>query len=259
MLARALKEADLVATLDLTRVRFIRVGSAPVTQSLLDRIATAFPNATVANGYGTTEAGPFAFGPHPAGLPTPPLSVGAPLSEGEIELIPRPETADGPNQGVLRMRNPAVMDGYLNLPEATAKVLQDGWYWSGDVFRRELDGFYYFVSRADDMFVCSAENIFPTDIERMLERHPAVHQACVVPLPDDERGQIPVAFVVPSHGATLTASDIKAFALANGPAYAHPRRVAVIAELPWAGTNKLDRAALIAQARALEAAGDWVG
>ena len=259
MLARALKEADLVASLDLTRVTSIRVGSAPVTQSLLDRIAAVFPNATIANGYGTTEAGPFAFGPHPAGLPTPPLSVGAELPEGEIELVPRPGTADGPDQGVLRMRNPAVMSGYLNLPDATAKVLQDGWYYSGDVFRREPDGFYYFVSRADDMFVCSGENIFPSDVERMLERSPAIHQACVVPLPDDERGQMPVAFVVPSSGAAPTAAEVKTFALANGPAYAHPRRVAFVPDLPWAGTNKLDRAGLIARARALEAAGGWAG
>jgi len=257
MLARALKERDLVETLDLSRVRAVRIGSAPVTQSLTERIAAAFPNAVVSNGYGTTEAGPFVFGPHPDGRPTPPISVGVPLAGGEAELVPRPGTSDGPDQGVLRMRNPSVMTGYLKLPEASAKVLDDGWYWSNDVFRREPDGFWYFVGRADDMFVCSGENIYPAEVEKVLERHPGIHQACVVPLPDDERGQMPVAFVVPVPGAVPTAADIKAFALANGPAYQHPRRIAVIGELPWAVTNKLDRAGLIARARDLERDGGW--
>jgi acyl-CoA synthetase (AMP-forming)/AMP-acid ligase II len=254
MLARALKETDLVAALDFSAVRLVRVGSAPVTQALLDRIAAAFPNAVVANGYGTTEAGPNVFGPHPDGRPTPMLSVGAALPGAEVELVP---TGDDPDQGVLRMRNPAVMTGYLNMPAASAKVLQDGWYNSGDVFRRDEAGFYYFVGRADDMFVCSGENIYPADVEKMLERHTAIHTACVVPLPDEERGQMPVAFVVPRPGASLAAAEVKQFALAHGPAYQHPRRVAFVSDLPWAGTNKIDRNALLARAKTLEAEGGW--
>lgn len=250
MVARALKETDLLASLDLSRIRLVRVGSAPVTQAFLDRVRDTFPSAALSNGYGTTEAGPFVFGPHPDGIPTPVLSPGYPHPAGEAKLV-----GGDPDQGVLWMRNPAVMTGYIGLPEVSARVLNDGWYISGDVFRRDENGFMYFVGRADDMFVCSGENIYPADVEKMLERHPAIHQVCVVPLPDDERGQMPVAFVVPR--AELTAAEVKTFALANGPAYAHPRRVAFIAELPWAGTNKLDRNFLITRARELERDGGW--
>ena len=253
MMARAFKETDLLERLDFSAVRLVRVGSAPVTIRLLEQIRRVFPNASVSNGYGTTEGGGIVFGPHPARVPTPLLSVGYPLAAGELKLV------DGASEdeGVLLMRNPAVMPGYLNLPEATARVLNDGWYRSGDVFRRDADGFFYFVGRADDMFICSAENIYPGEVEKMLERHPGIHQAVVVPIPDEERGQIPVAFVVPATGADLDMTNVKQFALANGPAYQHPRRVAIVHDLPWAGTNKIDRKALITRAEALEAQGGW--
>ena len=89
------------------------------------------------------------------------------------------------------------MPGYLNLPEKTAQVMtEDGYYITGDVMRRDADGFYYFVGRADDMFVCGGENIYPGEVETMLERHPGIQQACVVAVPDEIKGAKPVAFVV---------------------------------------------------------------
>ena len=102
------------------------------------------------------------------------------------------------------------------------------------------------------MFVSGGENIYPTDVERMLERHPGVAQAAVVPLDDEIKGQKPVAFVVPKQGHAPNADDLKRFALANAPAYAHPRWVWFVDELPLASTNKLDRAVLrrLAQERA---------
>jgi acyl-coenzyme A synthetase/AMP-(fatty) acid ligase len=136
-------------------------------------------------------------------------------------------------------------------------VLRDGWYHSGDVMRRDPDGFYTFVGRADDMFVCSGENIYPGEVERVLESHPAVRQAAVVPLPDDERGQMPVAFVVIAPGESLTAIELQRHALTHAAPHLHPRRVAVRDELPLAGTNKVDRSALRAEAARLEAAGGW--
>ena len=102
------------------------------------------------------------------------------------------------------------------------------------------------------MFVSGGENIYPTDVERMLERHPGVAQAAVVPIDDEIKGQKPVAFVVPKPGHAPNADDLKRFALANAPAYAHPRLVWFVDELPLASTNKLDRAVLrrLAQERA---------
>ena len=135
--------------------------------------------------------------------------------------------------------------GYLNLPEKTQQVLtSDGWYKSGDVFRRDEAGAYTFVGRTDDMFVCGGENIYPGEVESMLERHGDIVQACVVPVPDEIKGEKPFAFVVLRPGARLTEDEVKRFALDNAPAYQHPRGVVFMAELPLATTNKVDRKAL---------------
>ncbi|PIJ56508.1 AMP-dependent synthetase, partial [Leucobacter sp. OAMSW11] len=155
------------------------------------------------------------------------------------------------------MRNPAVTPGYHRLPEKSAAVLRDGWYYSGDVMRRDENGFYFFVGRADDMFVCLGENIYPGEVEKLLESHPAVRQTCVVPLDDEERGQIPVAFVVLQQGQSTSQDALKQHALTHGPAYQHPRRIAFVNELPWAATNKVDRQQLRQLALTLEQQQRW--
>jgi acyl-CoA synthetase (AMP-forming)/AMP-acid ligase II len=94
------------------------------------------------------------------------------------------------------------------------------------------------------MFVSGGENIYPSDVERMLERHPAIAQAAVIPIDDDIKGQKPVAFVIRQPGQDVSEEEVKRFALANAPAYQHPRFVWFVDELPLASTNKLDRAAL---------------
>jgi acyl-CoA synthetase (AMP-forming)/AMP-acid ligase II len=250
MLALLARETDLLARVDLTAVERVATGSAPLTQALVERVRAIFPGAVFTNGYGTTETGPVAFGPHPGGLPRPDLSLGYPAPDVRLRLVHGEDQDAG--EGVLHLWTPALTPGYLNLPERTAAALTaDGYYVTGDVMRRDADGFYYFVGRADDMFVCNGENVHPGEVETMLERHPAIHQACVVPVPDEVRGQMPVAFVVPRGGARLDAQEVKAWALAHGPAYQHPRVVELVAELPRAGTEKIDRAALVTRAMAL--------
>ncbi len=238
-----LNDPALTAT-DKSSVRFIGVGSAPASPALFEALQRAFPNAVATNGYGVTEAGPVMFANHPNGLPRPATSIGHPLAGCEIRLDP------GPDEGVLLTRNPGVMAAYHNLPEETARRLKDGWFDTGDVCRRDADGFYYFVGRSDDMFVCGGENVYPGDVETTLERHPDVLQAAVLPVDHELKGQVPVAFVVARPGSGLDEQGVKEWALAHGPAYQHPRRVFLVPELPLAGTNKIDRAALKARALA---------
>ena len=243
MIAMMLRERALMARTDLSSVEFVRMGSAPVSASLMAALREALPRASVTNAYGTTEAGPVVFGPHPRDLPQPELSVGYPHPQVALRLV------DGANrnaqQGVLEMKCPALMLGYHNQPPTSQPpITADGFYITGDVFRRDADGFYYFVGRTDDMFVSGGENIYPADVERMLERHPDIAQAAVVPIDDDIKGQKPVAFVIRKPGRALDAEGVKRFALAHAPAYQHPRFVWFVDELPLASTNKLDRAAL---------------
>ena len=242
MIAMMLREKELIARTDLSSVEFIRMGSAPVSQSLMEAIRRALPHVSVTNAYGTTEAGPVVFGPHPRGLPQPDMSVGYPHPNVELRLVDGDDR--NAQQGVLEMKCPALMNGYHNRPDVKPPFTADGFCVTGDVFRRDANGFHYFVGRSDDMFVSGGENIYPSDVERMLERHPDVAQAAVVPIDDDIKGQKPVAFVVSKPGRSPSADEIKRFALANAPAYTHPRFVWFVDELPLAATNKIDRALL---------------
>jgi acyl-CoA synthetase (AMP-forming)/AMP-acid ligase II len=247
MMAMMLQEKELMAAADLSSVEFVRMGSAPVSRTLMEEIHRAVPRAAVTNAYGTTEAGPVVFGPHPLGLPQPLTSVGYPHPKVQLRLVAGSNR--NAEEGVLEMKCPALMNGYHNRPASEQPFTADGFYITGDVFRRDRDGFHYFIGRTDDMFVSGGENIYPADVERTLERHPAIAQAAVVPVDDAIKGQKPVAFVVPRPGQRPSADELKRFALANAPAYAHPRFVWLVDELPLASTNKLDRAALRRMAR----------
>ena len=242
MIAMMLREVELLAATDLSSVEFVRMGSAPVSQNLMSSLRRALPQAAITNAYGTTEGGPIAFGPHPDGLPIPDMSVGFPHPKVQVRLAAGDER--NAEQGVLEMKCPAVMLGYHNRPDLPTPITSDGFYVTGDIFRRDENGFHYFVGRSDEMFNCGGENIYPGDVERMLERHADVSQAAVVPIDDEVKGQKPVAFIIPKAGRHPSEDDIKQFALTNGPAYQHPRFVWIVHKLPLASTNKIDRSAL---------------
>lgn len=245
MYALILQEEKLLDATDLSSVRNCSMGSAPASDSLLDNLAARFPKAKLNLNYGITEGGPILFAwTHPEGLPRPRTSVGFPIEGVEIKLVGGPDE----NQGVLHVRSPGVMKGYHNLPEATAKVLKDGWMDTGDILRRDEIGWFYFVDRSDDMFVCAGENIYPGEVESMLERHEDVMQAVVVRAPNDLKSFVPYAWVVPREGSTLDEATLKQYALKHGPVYAHPRRIFFVEALPLSGTNKIDRRALETQA-----------
>ena len=231
------------------------MGSSPYSQALVDRVRALFPNARITNGYGTTEAGAAVYGPHPDGIPTPDEALGYPIPEGETRLVARDGgIVEGVGEGILQMRNPATMRGYRDMPEKTAAALRDGgWYHSGDVVRRDENGFHYFVGREDDMFVCGGENIWPAEVERLLESHPSISQAVVVPVPDDIKQKLPVAFVTLRDGESLSEDAVKQWTIARGPAYQHPRHVFFVPAIPLAGTNKIDRNGLTKQAAELTA------
>jgi long-chain acyl-CoA synthetase len=237
MMSMVLAARDLLAPIDTGSVRTIMMGSAPSSPQLLNELRKHFPNAEPLVVYGVTEGGPVPLGPHPDGKPRPPGSIGVPYPGTEARLINGPD----PDEGELIVRNPGVLLAYHNLPEETAKRIKDGWYHTGDICRRDREGFYYFVGRTDDMFVTGGENIFPVEVETLLERHPAVHQALVLPFEHELKGQVPYAFVVLRSGHRASEDELRQFALANGPAYQHPRRVFLLEQLPLAGTNKIDQ------------------
>ncbi|POP47339.1 acetyl-CoA synthetase [Superficieibacter electus] len=246
MIAMMMKEKTLLAESDLSSVRVVRMGSAPVNEGLFQQIRQIWPQARIINAYGTTEGGPIVFGPHPQGLAAPLSSNGYPHPAVSLRL--RDEHGALASHGVLEIKSPALMQGYHQRPDVASPFTADGYYRSGDVFNRDENGFYFFIGRQDDMFVCGGENIYPGEVERLLEQHPDVQQACVVAVADEIKGSKPVAWVIAREGHFPEPQAIKAWTLQHGPAYLHPRHIWLVERFPLAGTNKVDRHALRAQA-----------
>ena len=233
-----LAEEDLLATLSFPRLKALEMGSAVVGADLIRAVEEAF-DAPVEEAYGLTEGG----GPlrQPTdGRPVPRGSCGAVSPEVEVKMVNEVGEEQAEN-GELWVRSPAVLSGYNNRPELTAERLTDGWLHTNDLFRRDGQGFFYFMGRTDDQFTCGGENIQPKEVELLLVQHPAIIDATVVPIDHEMKGLAPAALVTLRPGATAGEADIKRFCLDNGPAYAHPRRVFPVDALPVGGTGKVDR------------------
>lgn len=213
-------------------VREIRMASAHVTQKLYDKLRNYFPKALISNNYGITEVGPGLFGQHPDGIKVPPRSVGYPAPGIEYRII----------DGVLQIKSPSMIRSYIsNAPPLT----DDGFFITNDLFSIDEQGFYYFEGRADDMFKCGGNRVYPKDIEFILDQHPCVNESFVIALPDEIKGHKPYAFVVLQKGKQVTEKELKNYCLENMPAYQHPRRIWFLNQLPLAGTNKIAKKELL--------------
>ena len=241
-------ERDLLGRLDLTSVTRVNVGSASVSPELLADLRGLFPRATVLEAYGLTEGGG-PLRPPPDGRPVPLGSCGVPAPETDIRLVDR----DGRNveEGELWVRSPAVARGYHNRPDETARRFAGGWLKTGDIFRRDADGFFHFRGRVDDMFSCGGENVYPKEVEALLVHHPAVADAVAAPLEHAVKGHAPAAVVVLKPGKDISEDALKRFALSNGPTYLHPRRILFVRAIPTTPAGKPDRAKVAADLAAV--------
>jgi acyl-CoA synthetase (AMP-forming)/AMP-acid ligase II len=248
MLAMMLQQRDLLAGRDYSFVRLATMGGAPASDELIDQVADLFKNAKINLIFGITETSAALFGRHPQGLPRPRHSVGYPIKGNEFKLV----GGETPDFGTLHVRGPGMMSGYLNNPEQMAKRIDgEGWYNTGDVLRRDELGWYYFIGRSDDMFTTSGHNIYPAEVELMLERHENIDQAIVVPAPDKIKYTVPYAFIVKRAGSALTEEDVKQHSLKNAPPHQYPRKVIFVDALPLNTIGKIDRRKLEAEAKRL--------
>jgi long-chain acyl-CoA synthetase len=239
-----LAETAALAAADVRSVRYALCGSAEVPEELLVEFRRVF-GAPIAESYGLTEGGPVPCANPRYGMKKR-GSCGVDVAQAENRIVRADGTdCDVDEVGELVCRNPGLAKGYWKLPEVTARKLRDGWLYTGDLMRRDGDGYYYFVGRVDDMINVAGENVYPKEVEDVLLRHPDLVDACVVPAPHATKGWVPVAYVVARDPATPPAEDaVKKFFLERGAPYAHPRRVTFLDRLPLGGTGKLDRSAL---------------
>ncbi|MGP3991910.1 class I adenylate-forming enzyme family protein [Streptomyces sp. 3N207] len=227
---------------DMSSLRFVVCGSAPLTEESARRITDAL-QAPVLECYGLTEGGPMVlistFDAWRRGSP------GRPVTGCEVRVVADDgsDSAVG-SAGELWVRSPGVIRGYAGLPEITrARVSEDGWLRTGDLARRDNAGYYYILGRSDEMMIVGGENLYPLEVEQLIAALPGVAQVAVVPASDPLKGQVPVAFVVADDD--LSEVDILRHCLVNGAPYAHPRQIVRMDDqLPVNGTGKIDKLAL---------------
>jgi long-chain acyl-CoA synthetase len=239
-----LQHREHLQSLDLSALRSMTIGSAVVAPELIDAVERALPHIKVSESYGLTEGGSPLRAPID-GRAVPRGSPGVAAPEIELKLID--SNGQDADEGELAIRCPYVCLGYHNEPEITRQKLKDGWLYTGDIFRRDKNGFFYFRGRVDDMFNCGGENVYPKEVENLLFAHPEVVSAVVAPLPHPVKGMVPGAMVVARQGSTVAAAELKAYCIDRGAAYAHPRFVAIVDALPLNGAGKIDRATVQAR------------
>ena len=201
---------------------------------------------TILEGYGLSETAPVATFSDPFRDPRP-GSIGIPIFGVECKLITDDwGTVEGADEiGEIAIRGHNIMKGYLNRPEATAEVMKDGWFRTGDLARRDEDGFYYIVDRAKDMIIRGGYNVYPREIEEVLMTHPDVSLAAVVGVPHDSHGEEIKAFVIKNPGAGVTEDELIAWGKEQMASYKYPRLVEFKDALPMTATGKILKRELV--------------
>jgi long-chain acyl-CoA synthetase len=236
------------------KLQWVKSGAAPLAPDLARRF-TAVTGIPVCQGYGMTEASPVTH----VGYLEPELyrpdSIGHPVPQTDCRVLSQPdldptETVDDLTQapsgqpGELVMRGPQFMMGYWKDPEATAAVLRDGWYWSGDIVTRDHEGFYRVVDRRKEMIKYKGFSVAPAEVEAVLMEHPAVRECGVIGRADAAAGEIPVAFVALREGFVESGKlgdELCAFVGERLTHYKQPREIHFVDAVPKTASGKILR------------------
>lgn len=223
---------------DTTSLRRCISGGAALPVEVLRGFEEAY-GAMLLEGYGLSETSPAAAFNH-ADRERKPGSVGQPVDGVELKLIDSDwnEVPEG-EDGEIAIKGHNVMKGYFNNPGATEAAMKDGWFRTGDVGRRDADGYYYIVDRAKDMVIRGGYNVYPREIEEVLYTHPAVASAAVIGVPHDIHGEEIAAVIIVKPGFTVAPQEIIEFAKERVAAYKYPRTVRIVDELPLGPTGKV--------------------
>ena len=236
---RALYEESGFDSDALSSVRSWSTGGAPMPVSLIESYAEE--GIVVRQGMGMTETGPTLFLIDRERALEKAGSIGQPAPFVDIRIVDSDgEDVEDGDTGELLVRGPGVTPGYWENPEAQEEAFTDDWLHTGDVARRDEDGYVFLVDRMKNMFISGGENVYPAEIEVVLDDHPGVTEAAVVGVPDEEWGQVGKAFVVRAE-ETLTDDDVLAFCSERLASYKVPASVEFLDELPRNAAGKVER------------------
>lgn len=252
MIAMMLDHPDF-GKYDVTSLRLITYGSAPMQPELIARVMKALPHVGFAQAFGMTEAAPIAtllnpedhMGRDEAGLRRL-YSVGraAPFLDMKIVDENRRERPIG-EVGEIALRGPNIMKGYWEKPDLTAEVLEKGWYYTGDAGSIDAEGYLHLAGRYKDMVITGGENVYPIEVERILDAHPDVADVAIIGTPDDKWGERVHAIIRPTAGSTPDEQALKDYCRERLAHYKCPTLISFINDpLPLTKVNKTDKVAL---------------
>ncbi|MFE7723898.1 long-chain fatty acid--CoA ligase [Nocardia rhizosphaerihabitans] len=223
---------------DLSSLRIVLCGGAPVPHSTIQRYLDR--GLGFVQGYGMTEAAPGVLVLDRAHVESKLGSAGVPSFFTDVRVVDGDGADVAPGgRGEILVHGPNVTPGYWGMPEATADVLRDGWFHSGDVATVDGDGYVYIVDRIKDVIISGGENVYPAEVENELRRHPHVSACAVIGVPDARWGEVGKAVVVLSEGATPDAAGLLAYLRERLAGFKVPREVDFVAELPVTGSGKV--------------------
>ncbi|MFC4353327.1 long-chain fatty acid--CoA ligase [Fodinicurvata halophila] len=237
---QALSLHERFSEVDLTRVRSWSAGGAPLPDHILHTYAER--GAYIQQGFGMTESGPTTFLMDAENVTRKPGSIGKPqlLVEARVVDSDGRDVADG-EAGELLLRGANITPGYWNRPEETARTIVDGWLHSGDVARRDGEGYFYLVDRIKDMFISGGENVYPAEVEATLLGHPQLLEVAVVGVPDQKWGEVGHAYLRPRPGEDIDFDSLDAYCREHLAGYRIPKRFFVVEDFPRTPAGKVQK------------------
>ncbi len=231
---------------DLSSIRVITYGAAPITLEIIRKAVLRFPGASFINAFGQTESASTITQLRSEDTQLNPedvnneaslkrlMSIGKPLSDIEIKVVDdEGHTLDTDQPGELLARGPRIMSGYWGEEDqGTSPIDAEGWLHTGDVGYRDADGYYYLSGRAKDIIIRAGENISPEELEIVLHAYPKIEEAAVIGVPHPEWGEEPIAILVCKAGETCTGEEVMEYCRQKLASYKRPRRVEFVDVLP---------------------------
>ena len=225
---------------DLSSLRLVVTGSTIVPRGAIEPWQRK--GVSIVQGYGATETCPTATTMPPGSPPEASFTAGKPAIYTQIRVVDKSgRDAEIGEPGEVWIRGPAVMQGYWENEPATRDAFCDGWFRNGDLGLIDEAGYLRIVDRLKDVIIVGASNVYPSDLETVLDDCPQIREAAVVSRPDEELGEVPVACVVPTPGRTLTGAQVIGLFENRLAAYKHPREVIFLETLPRNWHGKVDR------------------
>lgn len=225
------------------KVHIVVSGGEPLPRAVYDEFHRR-TGTRISEGYGLTETSPVVSADVPWAHKVG--TVGPPIPGVEIQLRDASgKPVQGDQEGEICVRGPNVMQGYYHRPEETAAVIdREGWFRTGDLGRIDADGYISITGRAKDLIIVAGENVYPREIEAVLESHPAVAESAVIGRQDGSRGEVVVAYVSLREGASVSDSELRSYCRDRLASFKVPRQVHIRPELPHGPTGKVLKRAL---------------